>query len=83
LNRGGKPVQGSERLSEEQADLERLSLQLRTRAGTPIRDLRDYEKADRVLPGLLEAGLLKVIGERAVPTPEGFLVADHLPLLFF
>lgn len=83
LNRGGKPVQGSERLSEEQADLERLSLQLRTRSGTPIRDLRDYEKADRVLPGLLEAGLLKVIGERAVPTPEGFLVADHLPLLFF
>jgi putative oxygen-independent coproporphyrinogen III oxidase len=82
LNRGRRPVQGSERLSDEQAELERLSLQLRTKAGTAIRDLRDYEKADRVLPGLLEAGLLEVIGERAVPTREGFLVADRLPLLF-
>ncbi len=83
LNRGRRPVQGSERLSEEQVSLERLSLQLRTKAGTAIRDLSDYEKADRVLPGLLEAGLLEVIGERAVPTREGFLVADRLPLLFF
>lgn len=82
LNRGGRPVQGSERLSEEQVSLERLSLQLRTKAGTAIRDLSDYEKADRVLPGLLEAGLLEVVGERAVPTREGFLVADRLPLLF-
>ncbi len=82
LNRGRRPLQGSERLSEEQADLERLSLQLRTRAGTAIRDLGSYEKTDRVLPGLLEAGLLEVIGERAVPTREGFLVADRLPLLF-
>ena len=82
LNRGRRPVQGSERLSEEQAKMERLSLQLRTKAGTAIRDLSDYEKADRVLPGLLEAGFLEVIGERAVPTREGFLVADRLPLLF-
>jgi oxygen-independent coproporphyrinogen-3 oxidase len=83
LARGRKPVEGSERLSEEQAALEELSLQLRTRAGTAIRDLGRHEKADRVLPGLLEAGLLEVIGERAVPTREGFLVADRLPLLFF
>jgi hypothetical protein len=62
--------------------LERLSLQLRTRSGTPIRDLGRHEKTDRVLPGLIEAGLLEVIGERAVPTREGFLVADRLPLLF-
>jgi len=82
LNLGRRPVQGSEHLSEEQAALERLSLQLRTREGTPIRELGRYEKTDRVLPGLLEAGLLEVIGERAVPTREGFLVADRLPLLF-
>jgi len=82
LNLGRRPVQGSERLSEEQASLERLSLQLRTREGTPIRDLGSREKTDRVLPGLIEAGLLEVIGERAVPTREGFLVADRLPLLF-
>jgi putative oxygen-independent coproporphyrinogen III oxidase len=82
LNRGRRPVRGSECLSEEQAELERLSLQLRTRSGTPIRDLGRHEKTDRVLPGLIEAGLLEVIGERAVPTREGFLVADRLPLLF-
>ncbi len=83
LNLGRRPVQGSERLSEEQEALERLSLQLRTRQGTPIRELGGYEKTDRVLPGLLEAGLLEVIGEWAVPTREGYLVADRLPLLFF
>jgi oxygen-independent coproporphyrinogen-3 oxidase len=83
LNLGRRPVQGSERLSEEQADLERLSLQLRTRSGAPIRDLGGHENTDRVLPGLLEAGLLEMVGERAVPTREGFLVADRLPLLFF
>jgi oxygen-independent coproporphyrinogen-3 oxidase len=62
--------------------MERLSLRLRTRSGTPIRDLGSPEKTARVLPGLLEAGLLEVIGERAVPTREGFLLADRLPLLF-
>ena len=82
LNRGKRPVQGSERLSDEQAELERLSLQLRTRAGTSIRELGSREKTDRVLPGLIETGLLEVIGERAVPTREGFLMADRLPLLF-
>lgn len=83
LKMGKRPIQGFEHLSEEQEALERLSLQLRTKDGTPIQDLGGYEKTDRVLPGLLEAGLLEVIGERAVPTREGFLVADRLPLLFF
>jgi len=83
LNLGKRPVQGSERLTEEQADLERLSLQLRTRSGAPIPDLGGHKNSDRVLPGLVEAGLLEVVGERAVPTREGFLVADRLPLLFF
>ncbi len=83
LRLGRRPVQGSERLSQEQAILERLSLQLRTRTGTSLRELDGYEKADQVLPGLLEAGLLEVIGERVVPTREGFLVADSLPLTFF
>jgi oxygen-independent coproporphyrinogen-3 oxidase len=82
LSRGGRPVEGFERLSDEQAALERLSLQLRTRAGVPMGDLAGYEKTDRVLPGLLEAGLLQRVGERAVPTREGFLVADRLPLMF-
>jgi oxygen-independent coproporphyrinogen-3 oxidase len=82
LRLGTPPVQGSECLSEEQVTLERLSLQLRTKDGTPIQDLRSYEKTDRVLPNLLEAGLLEVIDDRAVPTRQGFLVADCLPLLF-
>ncbi len=79
---GRRPVQGSESLSEEQAALERLSLGMRTKKGTSIRDLDGYEKTRRVLPGLLEAGLLEMAGERVVPTREGFLVADRLPLMF-
>lgn len=82
LDQGRRPIHGSERLSEEQASIERLSLQLRTKAGIPIRKLHGYGDAGRVLPGLLKAGYLEVIDERAVPTREGFLVADRLPLLF-
>jgi oxygen-independent coproporphyrinogen-3 oxidase len=82
LDRGRRPIQGSERLSGEQASLERLSLRLRTRGGISIKELEDYEDSERVLPELLRAGYLEVIDERAVPTREGFLVADRLPLLF-
>ena len=81
LDRGRRPIQGSERLSEEQAALERLSLRLRTRVGISIEELQDYEDSERILPELLRAGYLEVIDERAVPTREGFLVADRLPLL--
>lgn len=82
LGRGRRPVQGSERLSEEQASLERLSLQLRTRAGTGVEASCADEEADRVLPALLAAGLLEMRGGRTFPTREGLLVADRLPLLF-
>jgi oxygen-independent coproporphyrinogen-3 oxidase len=82
LDQGRRPTHGSEGLSEEQASLERLSLRLRTKAGIPMRELHGYRNAERVLPGLLQAGYLEVIEERAVPTREGFLVADRLPLLF-
>jgi oxygen-independent coproporphyrinogen-3 oxidase len=82
LVQGRRPVQGSERLSDEQASLERLALQLRTRKGAPVRELRRFAKAGQVLPGLLAAGYLRIAERRAAPTREGFLVADRLPLLF-
>ena len=83
LSRGRRPVRGREILSEEQASLERLALQLRTRAGVPLEELDGYANSDRVLAALLEAGYLERIDERAAPTRQGFLVADRLPLLFF
>ena len=82
LGLGQKPVQGSETLSREQVSLEKLSLQMRTRAGTPLEELHGYEKSGEVLPRLIEQGLLEVRDQRAVPTREGFLVSDRLPLLF-
>jgi oxygen-independent coproporphyrinogen-3 oxidase len=82
LDQGRRPIQGSERLSDEQASLERLSLGLRTKTGIPIRELQGYRNSEGVLPGLLQAGYLEMIDKRAVPTREGFLVADRLPLLF-
>jgi oxygen-independent coproporphyrinogen-3 oxidase len=82
LDRGRRPIHGTERLSEEQAYLERLSLGLRTKAGIPVRELHGYRNSERVLPGLLQAGYLEMVDRRAVPTREGFLVADRLPLLF-
>jgi oxygen-independent coproporphyrinogen-3 oxidase len=82
LDQGRRPIHGGERLSDEQASLERLSLRLRTKAGIPIRELDGYRNAERVLPGLLRDGYLEMIDKTAVPTREGFLVADRLPLLF-
>lgn len=82
LSNGRRPVRGRERLSDEQASLERLALQLRTRAGVPIGELHGYANSDQVLTALLEAGFLERIDGRAAPTRQGLLVADRLPLLF-
>lgn len=83
LGRGAPPVAGSERLSEDQERLEYLYLGLRTRDGFDLSLVRHQAGVARILDQLQAARLVEVNGGRVIPTREGFLVADSLPLLFF
>lgn len=82
LEEGKAPVEGSEILSEEQFELERLGLGFRTSEGVDIGALRGGPETDNVLAQLKRSGLVRVEGGRVRPTRRGFLVADSLPLMF-
>jgi len=83
LAEGKPPVDGTETLSTEQLRLEALYLGFRTRDGVSMETLHNSSpRAERILSRLQESGLVRVLQNRALPTREGFAVADRLPLLF-
>lgn len=82
LGRGKSPVEGEETLSAEQLALEALYLGFRTREGVALDDLQRYSNWRSTLESLERESLVRISGDRAVPTLEGFLVADRLPLAF-
>jgi oxygen-independent coproporphyrinogen-3 oxidase len=79
LAMGGKPIAGRELLSDEQFELERLYLGLRTRRGVRLPDLP--ETALPLVEELRKARLVRVRGNRLYPSRRGYLVADSLPVL--
>lgn len=83
VEKGRPPVEGCEDLTEEQLWLETLSLGLRTSAGIDLGIVSRIPQSDAVLSSLQASGLVKVIDGRIIPTREGFLVADQLPVCFF
>lgn len=83
LEQGRLPVEGREELTVEQIQLEIISLGLRTRSGLDLNRLGDSLNLEKTLSRLVEAQLVSVTDNRMVPTLKGFLMADHLPLLFF
>lgn len=82
LDSGRPPVVGSERLSREQLHLEALYLGFRTMNGVDRKLLPEGQGTDKTLRALSASGLIRLQGKRVLPTREGFLVADSLPLLF-
>jgi oxygen-independent coproporphyrinogen-3 oxidase len=82
LAEGQAPVAGRETLTGEQLRLEALSLGLRTREGVDLAVVRQSAGWERVLAELQSAGLVAVAGNRVLPTRQGFLIADRLPLCF-
>ena len=70
------PLVGSESLTEEQLRLEYLCLGLRTNAGVDSRFLTNQS----ALQELRNAKLVRINGGRLMPTREGFLFADSLPI---
>jgi putative oxygen-independent coproporphyrinogen III oxidase len=81
LQEGRAPTAGSEILTATQLHLESLCLGLRTRQGIALTDLTHFPQADKTLASFVQAGLLQVEQGRALPTTEGFLVADSLALM--
>lgn len=82
-------VLGNRRLSDyrevltpEQDILERLWLGFRTLDGVDSNDLSDTADTYEIALELERYGLVKRKGPRLVPTTQGFLVSDRLPLLF-
>jgi oxygen-independent coproporphyrinogen-3 oxidase len=82
LKAGRLPIEESETLTEEQQRLESLCLGLRTREGVDLSLLRTYPGYDKVLSRLEEDRLVAVCRDRVIPTREGFVVADSLPMMF-
>ncbi len=82
LAAGAAPVAGSETLTPAQLRLEALYLGFRTRDGVGLDLIRRHPRGQEILSELNRCGLVRVADGRAVPTPEGLVVADHLPLLF-
>lgn len=83
VEKGQPPVEGCENLTDEQLRIESLALGLRTIAGIDLGTVMRIPQSDAVLSSLQASGLVKVIDGRIIPTREGFLVADQLPVCFF
>jgi oxygen-independent coproporphyrinogen III oxidase len=82
LKNGTMPVEGDEILTPEQMRLESLYLGFRTARGLAIDDLGPETRRSAALKKLVSSRLITINDRRVIPTVEGFLVADHLPLLF-
>jgi len=80
LDAGLPPVEGRETLTEEQMRLESLALGFRTREGVRLEDILFEPHSGPALSRAEASRLVTVIDGRVIPTEEGFLVADHLPV---
>jgi putative oxygen-independent coproporphyrinogen III oxidase len=82
LSAGKSPTESRETLTADELALETLYLGFRTRDGVALDDLRKYRRWEDTLETLRRESLVRVKDGHAVPTLEGFLVADRLPLAF-
>lgn len=82
LKEGRYPTTGHEDLTDDQLCLERLYLGFRTKMGVSRNDIENSENSGQTLLDLIDAGILEIVEDRVVPTRKGYLIADHLPLLF-
>ncbi len=73
-------VEGSEVLTPDQLELESVYFGLRSFVGVDLRRFRKNAHAGQTLERWLRSGLVAIKGERVVPTRQGYLVADRLPI---
>jgi len=82
INTRLRPTAGSESLSNEQLRLEKLFLGLRTCDGVALNVAFPESPFNDLLQNVEKTRLVSVRKNRLIPTKKGFLMADHLPLLF-
>jgi oxygen-independent coproporphyrinogen-3 oxidase len=82
VGRGETPEAGSEVLTPDQLRLEALFLGLRTSDGVPLDVLRGIARWEDTARELESEGLARLTGDHLVPTLDGLLLADALPLRF-
>jgi oxygen-independent coproporphyrinogen-3 oxidase len=82
LQKGLRPIEGSESLSGEQLRLEKIFLGLRTKEGVRVEDAFPGFQTNGSLQKIAKTHLMTILSDRIIPTREGFLMADRLPLLF-
>ena len=82
ISEGTNPVEGSETLTPEQVRLEKLYLGFRTQEGIDLQAIFGDSPPQDAISRLQGSGLTTLRGNRLLPTLDGFLVADRLPLLF-
>jgi oxygen-independent coproporphyrinogen-3 oxidase len=82
LERGQKPVAGKEVLSPDQMRMESLLLGFRNRGGVAVDQLRLTPASRAVLAELQASKKINRQKNRLIPTPQGYLLADRLPLFF-
>jgi putative oxygen-independent coproporphyrinogen III oxidase len=82
LEKGSRPIVGSETLSNEQLRLEKLFLGLRTCDGVTLDVAFPESPYKELLHDIKKTRLASVRDNRLIPTKKGFLMADRLPLLF-
>jgi oxygen-independent coproporphyrinogen-3 oxidase len=82
LQKGLRPIGGSETLTSEQFRLEKLMLGFRTRDGVLLDDACPEYTPNGLLEDITKMRLVSIHGNRLIPSKKGFLMADQLPLLF-
>jgi oxygen-independent coproporphyrinogen-3 oxidase len=80
LESGQTPIEGYEKLTNEQLRLESISLGSRTMEGFDLKEIPQDTLSSENLSNLQDAGFIRIKDGRVIPTQRGFLVADHLPL---
>lgn len=83
LREGRRPVEGREELSSDEARLEKLMLGFRTGVGVDIDDIVVQSAGTEALTRLASSGIVRIEGKRVLPTLDGYLIADRLPIMFF
>jgi coproporphyrinogen III oxidase-like Fe-S oxidoreductase len=88
IDAGERPVAGSEELTPRDLALEAVMLGLRTADGIGLPDFRErygvnlLEGNEPLVERLVREGLLRIEGDRLVPTLAGFAVTDSLARAF-
>lgn len=77
---GRKTVHEGEVLTPAQLELESDYFGLRSSVGVDLRRFQRSAQAKQTLERWLQSGLVVIEGERVLPTPRGYLVADGLPV---